>query len=174
MHHKNEHESDILKGLAAGVVSGLVATWVMTQFQNAVSQMMNPENGEDKKRTKQKPESSNAPLKTAEAISETIFNHELENGEQKTAGNAVHYSFGTTMGALYGIASEIAPAASAGYGLAFGTTLFIGADEIAVPLLGLGKSPTETPFSKHIYGLTSHLVYGLTADFTRRAVRNIL
>lgn len=174
MHHKKEHDSNILKGLAAGLVGGLAATFVMTQFQTAVSKIGESSNGEDKKQKKQKEASENATVKTAEAISENIFDHELEKSEKQPAGNAVHYGFGTTMGALYGAAAEAAPVTSFGYGLPFGTALFIGADEIAVPALGLSKPPTEIPLSKHAYGLASHLVYGLTAEMVRRGVRKFL
>jgi putative membrane protein len=172
MHHKNGHDSNILKGLAAGLVGGLAATFVMTQFQTAVSKIGESSNGKDKKQKKE--EGENSTVKTAEAISETVFDHKLEKSEKQPAGNAVHYGFGTTMGALYGAAAEVAPVTSIGYGLPFGTALFIGADEIAVPALGLSEPPTEIPLSKHAYGLASHLVYGLTADLVRRGVRNIL
>jgi uncharacterized membrane protein YagU involved in acid resistance len=171
MHHKNGHDSNILKGLAAGVVGGIVGTIVMTQFQTAITKLVESSNGEDKK---QKEEGENATVETAEAISETVLDRELKKSEKEPAGNAVHYGFGTTVGAVYGIAAEVAPVTSIGYGLPFGTALFIGADEIAVPALGLSEPPTEIPLSKHAYGLASHLVYGLTADLVRRGVRQLL
>lgn len=174
MHHENGHESSILKGLAAGIAGGLAATFVMTQFQTVVSQIGKAYGDKDKKQEKQEDAGENATVKTAEAISETVFDRELEKGEKQAAGNAVHYIFGTTMGALYGAAAEAAPIASAGYGLPFGTALFIGADEIAVPALGLSKAPAEVPLSTHAYGLASHLVYGLTTDLVRRAVLRVL
>jgi uncharacterized membrane protein YagU involved in acid resistance len=172
--YKNNNNQDILKGLAAGIVGGLVGTFVMTQFQNTVTQITESANGKDKQDKKENEESENATVKTAEAISETFFDHELEKSEKEPAGNAVHYGFGTTMGALYGATAEVLPFTSYGFGIPFGTALFLGADEIAVPALGLSDSPTETPLSTHAYGLASHLVYGLTADLVRRGVRNIL
>lgn len=173
--HKNEKDSNVVRGLVAGVISGLVATWVMTQFQSAVSSFSQPSNGEDRKKDnrKKKEESDNATVKTASAISETIFDHKLKKSEKPMAGNAVHYGFGASMGALYGVAAEVAPITTKAFGLPFSTALFIGADEIAVPALGLGESPTETPISTHAYGLASHLVYGLTSDLVRRGVRKI-
>jgi uncharacterized membrane protein YagU involved in acid resistance len=56
----------------------------------------------------------------------------------------------------------------------FGTGLFVAADEVAVPALGLSKSPREYPLSTHLYGLASHLVYGFTAEYVRRGVRRLL
>ncbi len=169
---KEKENGDVIKGLAAGLIGGLVATIVMTQYQNIVTQIGKSAN--DEKKQKQKEEGDNATVKTAKAISEKVFDHKLKKSEKEQAGNAVHYVFGTTVGALYGAASELIPASSVGYGLPFGTALFIGADEVAVPALGLSEPPTEIPMSTHAYGLSSHLVYGLTADIVRRAVRKLL
>ena len=46
--------------------------------------------------------------------------------------------------------------------------------KISVPLLGLSKGPTEYPVSTHAYALASHLVYGVTAEMSRRALRQVL
>ena len=59
-------------------------------------------------------------------------------------------------------------------GLPFGAAFWLLADETAVPLLGLSKGPTEYPLSTYAYALASHLVYGLTAEAVRRAVRGAL
>ncbi len=169
---RTNKNGDILKGLAAGLIGGLVATWVMTQFQNGVSQIAESMSDDDKKEKEEGGE--NATVKTAEAISENVFNHKLKKSEKEKAGNAVHYGFGTTVGAVYGMTAEFVPVAAIGNGLPFGAALFLGADEVAVPALGLSESPTEIPLSTHAYGLASHLVYGLTAEFVRRTVRKVL
>ena len=54
----------------------------------------------------------------------------------------------------------------------FGTAVWLGADEVAVPAFRLSKPPTEYPVSVHAYAFMSHLVYGVTTDLVRRAVRN--
>jgi uncharacterized membrane protein YagU involved in acid resistance len=48
------------------------------------------------------------------------------------------------------------------------------ADEISVPLLGLSKGPTAYPVSTHVYAFASHLVYGMTAELSRRTLRQVL
>ena len=78
------------------------------------------------------------------------------------------------MGAVYGAAAEFSSEITSGAGLPFGALIWLGADEGVVPLLGLSKSPTEYPLSIHAYALASHLVYGLTTEAVRRAVRNNL
>ena len=48
------------------------------------------------------------------------------------------------------------------------------ADEVAVPALGFGPPPLETPASTHASALASHAVYGLTTDLVRRALRRVM
>jgi len=175
------------KGLAAGLAGGLVASWVMNQFQAAWSkaaegfekphgaQSMQPSEGEEPGQLPaQKEQEDDATVKVARAISEGIFGHELEEREKREAGAAVHYAFGTLTGGFYGAFAEYVPEVTVGAGLPFGAAFWLVGDETVVPLLGLSKGPEEYPLSTHAYALASHLVYGLTAEVTRRAVRNAL
>jgi hypothetical protein len=43
-----------------------------------------------------------------------------------------------------------------------------------VPAAGLSRKPSEYPASIHTYAFASHLVYGLTTEIVRRAVRKAL
>ncbi len=180
---------DVLKGLAAGFVGGLVASFVMNQFQALCGKLLE---GKDRSHGAQslqqgQPEESSRPInpdnedesddateRLASAISENIFGKELTKPEKETAGTVVHYLFGTTSGAVYGMAAELAPVVTAGVGMPFGLFIWATGDEGAVPALGLSKSPAEYPLSTHAYSLASHLVYGLTAEAVRRAVRRAL
>jgi len=179
--------ADVWKGLVAGLVGGLVASWTMNQFQAVWSgvaegfekphgaQSMKPSEGEATSRTAEdKEEQDDATVKAARAVSEGVFGHELEESEKEAAGAVVHYAFGTAVGGLYGAVAELSPEVTAGAGVPFGAAFWLVADETAVPLLGLAKGPTEYPVSTHAYALASHLVYGLTAELVRRTVRNAL
>ncbi|MBA3632686.1 MAG: CbtA family protein [Acidobacteria bacterium] len=165
--------SDVIKGAFAGLVAGLVATVVMTEFQSLVSKMSEDED-KKKHKSKQKEEKEPATVKAAEMISEGVFDRELTKSEKKIAGPAMHYAMGATSGLIYGISSEVAPITTAGAGLPFGAAVWLVADNVAVPALGLSKSPTKFPLSTHAYALSSHLVYGLTTDLVRRLLRGLL
>jgi uncharacterized membrane protein YagU involved in acid resistance len=78
------------------------------------------------------------------------------------------------MGGVYGALTELSPKVASGAGMPFGAALWLAADEVAVPALGLSKKPTESPAPIHAYALASHLVYGLTTDLVRRVVRRVL
>jgi putative membrane protein len=182
---KERHRT--LKGLAAGAAGGLVASFVMNQFQAGMSKLFEqPEQQEEKKeRARQaqgwkehgQPEDAeveNATVKAAAAISQAVFHHELKREERQPAGNAMHYAYGTATGALYGMGAEDWDALKLGAGTAFGAAVWLTGDEIAVPLLKLSKPPQAYPVRVHAMALAAHLVYGLTTEVVRRALRESL
>lgn len=175
---KSPDGTDVLRGLAAGLIGGLVASWTMNQFQVFTSklakEMEKSSGGQKKKEEPRKKEGDDATVKAASAISEGIFDHKLTKSEKKVAGPAVHYALGTLTGGFYGAAAELAPIISTGAGLPFGAIFWLAADEAAVPALGLSKPPTEYPLSTHAAALAAHFVYGLTTDVVRRAIRRVL
>lgn len=181
----NRGKGKVLKGLVAGLVGGLVASWTMNRFQDfwmkcsasddlAGGQSKQSEDPEEQQAANAGENQDDTTVKAASAISEKIFGHTLTKDEKKIAGTSVHYSLGTGVGGLYGAVAEIAPEVTIGGGLPFGAAFWLLVDETAVPLLRLSKGPTEYPVSTHFYALTSHLVYGLTAELVRRFVRKAL
>ncbi len=168
----NRSERDVLKGLAAGLVGGLVASWTMNRFQDLWTKL--GEHQRQSEQTSNNEEQDDTTVRTASAISEGLFHHKLTEKEKKIAGPAVHYSLGTGVGGLYGAVADAVPEVTAGAGLPFGAAFWLVVDEGAVPSLGLSKGPTEYPLSTHAYALASHFVYGLTAEVVRRTVRRAL
>ena len=179
------HEGDVWKGLAAGLIGGLVASWTMNRFQDVWGKLAESgeqsrgaqasrQKGEQQELRPSGEEQDDTTVRAASAISEGLFHHRLTESEKKIAGPAVHYTLGTGVGGLYGAVAELAPEVTAGVGLPFGALFWLVVDEGAVPLLGLSKGPTEYPLSTHVYALASHLVYGLTAETVRGAARNAL
>ncbi|CAN5241125.1 hypothetical protein BH10ACI1_BH10ACI1_05520 [soil metagenome] len=165
---KETDASDVLKGAVAGLVGGIIGSLVMSGFQAAISALSE----DDKKSIKNEEEPAN--VKVAEAISEEVFDHRLKKSEKEPAGEAMHYAMGATSGLIYGFTAELLPEATIGLGLPFGAAVWLVADDIVVPALGFAKPATEYPFSTQAYALSSHLVYGLTTDIVRRAVRDLL
>jgi len=154
-------EAHIWRGAVAGIAGGLVAAWTMNRFQALLRQTSDQpsKEGED------------ATQKAAEAVAEPILDRPLTRDEKRTAGPAVHYAFAALMGGLYGALAEKAPIVSRAAGMPFGAGLWFGADEVAVPGLGLAPKPSETSASTHMSALAAHLVYGVTTDLVRRAMR---
>jgi putative membrane protein len=181
-----DDDGNILKGLVAGLAGGLLASWTMNQFQAAWTsitensekphgaQSMQPSDGSQGDQARDVNEQDDATVETAKVISTKVFGHELQESEKKPAGAAVHYAFGTLTGGLYGALAEVSPQVTTGAGLPFGAAFWLIADEISVPALGLSKGPTAYPVSTHVYAFASHLVYGVTAELSRRALRQVL
>ena len=184
--HNGKQDADVLKGLVVGLASGFVASWTMNQFQAAWTriaegaekshgaQSMQPSEGSHGNQGNDTAEQDDATVETAKVISRNVFGHELQESEKESAGAAVHYAFGTVTGGLYGALAEVSPQVTMGAGVPFGAAFWLIADEVTVPLLGLSKGPTEYPVSTHAYALASHLVYGVTAELSRRALRQVL
>lgn len=171
-----EDSGNILKGIVAGAVGGLVASWTMEKFQALLTELSESDKKSSQKKDKKSENKKSEPatVKMAEAIAENIFDTKLTKKEKEIAGPVVHYAMGLTSGAILGAAAEVAPMTAAGAGLPFGAVVWLVADDVVVPALGLSKPPTEYPLSTHVYALSSHLVYGLTTDVVRRLVRKIL
>jgi len=158
--------------MVSGLAGGLAATYVMSQFQAVSKHWNKPQHNGSQSHppTQQEP----ATVKTAQSISLVATGEELAPREKGRAGQVVHYAFGAASGMFYGALSEYKPKTRAARGAAFGTGLWALADEIAVPALKLSKAPREEPASAHLFGLASHLVYGMTADAVARGVRALL
>ncbi|MFL6210779.1 MAG: DUF1440 domain-containing protein [Pyrinomonadaceae bacterium] len=182
---------NVWQGLVAGVVGGLVASWTMNQFQALLSELAageerahgaqsmqqgSPEHGIGRAlqaRGRDEPD-DNAATRAANAVAELGFDEHLTKSEKEVGGAIAHYAMGVTSGAIYGVAAELWPVSTTGLGLPFGAAVWAGADEGLVPALGLSRSPAEYPLTVHAYAFASHLVYGLTTEVVRRAVRAAL
>ena len=175
-----------VKGLLTGMAGGLLASWTMNEFQSVLSKASqshknSTRNGNAQERPaphaqrqQGQSDSDDATMKAANKLSDAVLGHPLTKQQKKTYGPIVHYAFGATAGGLYGAAAEIFPSVTEGFGALFGAALFVVTDEIAVPALGLSKSPTSYPVSSHASALASHLVYGTTTETVRRVVSAIL
>jgi putative membrane protein len=169
-------EPNVFESIAAGAIGGLVGAVAMNKFQAAVAavgeSISRAEHArEQTQEPKQKQESSgdDATVKAANAIASAVFHYQLTAVEKRWAGPAVHYGMGAKLGALYGALAPSIPI-EAGSGMAYGAAVWLGADEIAVPIFGLSKLPIHTPLVSHVNALASHLVFGLVLHFTRKIV----
>ncbi len=169
MQTRNAESGDILKGAIAGFAGGLAGSWAMNQFQAAISAV-----GGDEQEADQPDAPEPATVQAAEALSKGVIDHPLTRREKQWAGPAMHYGFGGVMGAIYGVATEVLPAAKAGTGSGYGAALWLAADEAVVPALGLAGPPQDHPASTHASALASHLVYGFTTELVRRGVRAVI
>lgn len=179
---------NVLRGLATGITAGIAATLIMDQFQKvstagqkAVEKQMrlaSHESAEAIERDQlQQEQQAGQQEDSTEIVARKIAEaagKELPPLEKKKAGQAVHYAFGTLVGAVYGVAAELVPEVTTGGGTAYGTILFLVAHEVAVPAFQLSPPPTETPARDHLQHWAAHVVYGGSLELVRSLMRRFM
>ena len=113
-------------------------------------------------------------VKTAAAVSERIFHHQLTPQQMEIAGPAVHYGFGASIATMYGAAVEILPVLRTGWGMPFGVAVWLGAHVITVPALGLSEPVTSSTPRREAVEFGAHVLYGTVVESIRRLLRNRL
>ena len=156
--HSPDATGNISAGLLAGTLAGLAAAWAMNAAQAAFP--VKPAGNADP-----------ATERAARKLNRLFTGKKLAHSRKHPAGTIVHYAFGALLGALYGAATERYPRAAAGWGVPFGLAVTGIADEAIVPALGLGTPPWATPFTTHVYGAASHMLFGAVAEAVRKIVR---
>jgi len=147
-------------GLFAGVAAGLVAAAAMAAFQSQAGKLLpEDDSGEDP-----------STVQAADVVSKAVTGHKVPEAAREASGQMVHFVVGAVMGGIYGVLTEYRPEASAGFGSAYGIATSTLLDEAAVPALDLGPAPDEAPVESHIYGVASHLVFGIVLEGVRRLI----
>jgi len=168
-------DAELWKGVAAGMAAGLVGTLAMTGFMglwNKTGELLGGDLEERARRQQQEQRGEEEPA--AADLSQAVFHKRLDAATKKAVGNAVAYGFGSAVGALYGVLSELYPSVSAGHGAVYGTTVWLGADQLALPALGYAPGINEHPVNEHIYGAAAHAVYGVVTEKVRDVLRSWL
>ena len=163
-------------GIVAGLVGGLVGSWMMLQFiegpgpwfERAMQGRPEPT---AKETERQAAETESVTMQAAETFFHAGTGGHLTHQERAEAGDAVHYAVGALTGLGYGVVAEYAPVVGVGMGAAFGTVLWAGTDLVSIPAVGFAAWPGEEPGSAHVAHWVTHVVYGMTMEATRRMVR---
>jgi putative membrane protein len=169
------------KGFAAGLIGGLAGTWAMSQAQRLWTRAIDdkvPESAggkHDARDWQERDENRNANELAAQSFATAMTNRRLTRAELRIAAPILHYSFGGVVGALYGAYTEWAGRRRRAHsGVELGTGLWITADEIAMPVLGLSRPTTRRPLEMHLQACAAHIVYGLTTELIRHRTRVVL
>ena len=158
--------------IIAGLVGGLAGSFAMEHFQRALGKISPdiggaPGGGGQQYR---KPQSEPSTYKAADAVACATTGRPVPAPYKPAAGSLVHYAFGGALGAIYGAATAQNRDVAGGAGLPFGAAVWVAADEIGMPLVGLAKPPTAYPLKDHATTFASHLVFGATTEVVRRLV----
>jgi hypothetical protein len=139
----------MLRSILAGALGGLVGSWAMSEAQRVWTLAIDGEapksaaGQHDARDWQERSEGQNSNEIAAQTVATSVIGRRLAGGELGVAAALVHYSFGTAVGALYGAYAR--RPARGGTGIAFGLTVWLLADEMAMPLLGLSESTLRRP-----------------------------
>lgn len=169
----------VWKGAVAGGIAGLAGTLAMTGFQSlwSAAQSIARRGERENESAGGDEEQQSVPTtgKAASKVKRLLTGRPIEDETAlQASGQAVHFGYGTLLGALYGAVRELAPRAGTGLGLPFGMAAFVVGDEVAVPATGLSPAPWKQPLGTHAYAAISHAVYGATTDLVLRTTRRLL
>jgi putative membrane protein len=159
----------VVASVVGGLVGGLVGSGVMSVGHALVTSIL----GNGSAPAAPKDEEEDATVKVAGRLSKAVRGRSLTEREKGMAGHLVHYGFGAAMGLVYGAAAAVAPIVTIGAGAGFGAAVWLGAHAIAVPALGLARSPWRRPPGKEALELVLHLAYGVSVGLVREAVVGI-
>jgi putative membrane protein len=172
---------NIVKGAAAGALAGFAASWAMNLAAKLYARVTLPhETDPEIRRIRLRErellciERADPTGEGAERMAERFLRRELTDRELNLARDLLHYAFGIGAGAVYGLLAERNRNITRIYGLYFAALLLIGGEEIATPALGLLPPPHKLPAAAHFAMASSHVVYGITLEATRRAARAAL
>jgi hypothetical protein len=179
---RRRDDRNVAAGIVAGLLAGLAGTWAMSEFQAIWSKATGDHDPDtasaggrhDARDWQERIEGENANELAANAIARRTIDRPMTREELEKAAPLLHYAFGAAMGAIYGGLREVSPAIRNMGGTGWGTTVWAGADGIAVPLLGLSRPKTDYPLETHAQSYAAHLVYGVTTELVRRGVRALM
>lgn len=149
-------ERSFVKGLVAGLIGGLVAT-----AAKSLAEKIYPP------RVEGQPEPQ-------EVLAEKIAGPDLSGPAKAVAAGTIHWGFGATAGATYGVLAEYFPAATAKDGASFGLALEALTHEGALPAMGLAAATEEQTAREHTSEIATHLLFGVVTETVRKFVRKML
>lgn len=159
-----------MRAACAGAVAGLAGTLAMNVAQRLWTIGAGdcpPESAagpHDARDWQERDEGQNSNELAAQAVASRVGYH-LTHRQRAIAAPIVHFSFGAGVGVAYGVFVERSRRRS---GLGLGTALWLMADEIAMPVLGLSRSTLRRPLEMHLQSLAAHFVYGVVTERVRR------
>jgi putative membrane protein len=178
--HGLRWSSSLLLGLVGGVVGALA----MNVFARAASAATHGHEasgaalGSDRVGRGVQPPQSDGPADDDAAVRVGTLAYRVTMSAEPTRvarpwlGTVAHYAFGGTLGAGYALLARRLRMVRVGYGTAYGTAVWIVADELIMPALRLSRGPRQLSLGVHVYALSGHWIYGAMLEFVvRRATR---
>lgn len=115
-------------------------------------------------------EPSTTPAEVAKRVIRGVLQREVSEDRTDTLNNAMHWTYGTGWGAVYGIVQGSLHAPTLRHGLGFGTLVW-GSSLVQLPALGLAPPVWKYPPAELGLDVSYHLVYGVAVAAAFAALR---
>jgi hypothetical protein len=151
--------SDItpLGAVARGLTAGVAGTAAMTAAQSAFYKA-------------QGYEPSTTPAEVAKRIIRGVFHRRVDEQKTQALNNAMHWTYGTSWGVVYGLAQGTVHARAARHGLLFGSLVW-GTSLIHLPAMKLAPPVWKYEPAQIASDLSFHLIYGEAVALAYGALR---
>jgi hypothetical protein len=146
--------------LARGLVAGLAGTAAMTLYQEAVARAQGRSAVAETIKEPRTWAEAPAPARMAKKVSEGVLGKRVVKRQAPVITNVVHWAYGASLGAAYGLAASRLRAHPLASGAAFGTAAW-GFAYAALSPLGIYEPPWRYPAKTLGVDLSYHVVYGL-------------
>jgi hypothetical protein len=146
-----------LAAVARGALAGAVGTAAMTVAQGAYYKA-------------QGTEPSTTPAEVAKRIVRGVFHRRVDEDSTGALNNAMHWTYGSSWGVVYGLAQGTIHARAVRHGLLFGSLVW-GASLVHLPAMKLAPPIWESKPSQVAPDLGFHLVYGEGVALAYAALR---
>jgi len=156
---RNPRKISLIKGLLAGIAGGLAGSAAKILAEKLVpprTQGQTP-----------------PPVLVVERAAHSVAEEPVASAKS-AAAQGIHWGFGTMIGGVYGVAAELSPRVTSWQGSVFGLTVNRLAHKGLLPGLDLVEPVAEQPAQERISEWVSHVIYGVTTEVVRRAVRKRL
>jgi putative membrane protein len=162
-----------------GVAAGMVASWVKARSEPPlarVAERLLPPRPQQRAEVGADPTNprNTPPAVLVDRITRSVAGRPSTDREKVLALEAVHYTFGTSLGVGYALAVRRWPPLAAGAGAPAGAALYLATHGTALPLLRIQPAPTRMPPYAVAWEAASHVVYGVVLELTRRLAVRLL
>ncbi len=166
---RRRRQEDLWTAYAKGAASGFVGTIVITLGMRLGPTLMGRLSGGQPQAAAARGQEEEPTEKLAERVAGEVLETRLEPETKQTAGQAIHWGYGTFWGGVYGMAESRLRWSPLASGALFGTLLATIASTL-VPGMRLSPPPTEQPMSRNAMMFVLHLLYGWATAFTFQAL----
>ena len=149
-----------LGALFRGLLAGGSGTAAMTAYQELVQSSQDRGPSTEPQSDAERWQHAPAPAQVAKRILEGIFHEDVSAAHIPLLTNAMHWLYGTSLGALYGLVQGTIRANPLAAGLAFGGGAWALSYAQLVPM-GIYEPPWRYPPKTLAVDLSYHLVYGV-------------